>query len=164
MIINPVWFFDATGSIHRKINRQAKPFFYSIVCHDTCNKVIIPVAEFVTTSKNQITIANFLSELKLRINMATTKNIYPKIIVTDMAWALINSLMRVFNNCSMLEYLDNCYGFLFSGSSFNMVIYYTCSTHFIKNMIRKAKGKFKLILYKGKLVYFIFYISRNYRR
>jgi hypothetical protein len=105
MEINPIWFFDATGSIHRKINRQPKPFFYSVVCHDTNKKNIIPIAEFVTTSNNQISIANFLSEIKLRISMATTKNVYPKIIVTDMAWALINSVMRVFNNCSMIEYI-----------------------------------------------------------
>jgi len=146
MEINPIWFFDATGSIHRKINRQPKPFFYSVVCHDNNKKNIIPIAEFITTSNNQITIANFLSEIKLRISMATTKNVYPKIIVTDMAWALINSVMRVFNNLSMLEYLECCYDFVFKKKSFNMVIYYTCSTHFLKNMIKKTKSNF-LILY-----------------
>ncbi len=140
MDINPVWFFDATGSIHRHVNRQPKPFFYSIVCHDTKNKIIIPVAEFLTTSNNQITISNFLSEIKLRISLATTKNVQPKIIVTDMSWALINSVMRVFNNCSMLEYLESCFSFIFEKKSFNMVIYYTCSTHFIKNIIRKTKS------------------------
>ncbi len=76
----------------------------------------------------------------MRMTMVSTKNNLPRIIVSDMSWALINSIMRVFNNCSMLEYLNGCYDFLFNKKSFNNIVYYTCSTHFIKNMIRKTKG------------------------
>lgn len=32
--INPVWFFDATGNIHKQIPGNTTPLFYSIVCHD----------------------------------------------------------------------------------------------------------------------------------
>jgi len=140
--INPIWFFDATGSIHRKVNRQNKPFFYSAVCHDTIKKVIVPVAEFLTTSNSQITIGNYLSEIKLRLSICSKVNVFPKIIVTDFAWALINSVMRVFNDCTMLDYLNWCYKFVFhkEKTENDMVVYYTCSTHLIKNIIRKSKG------------------------
>jgi hypothetical protein len=112
------------------------------VCHDTIKKNIIPVVEFLTTSNNQITIGNYLSEFKLQLSLATKTNVLPKIIVTDMGWALINSVLRVFNNCSMMEYLNWCYNFVFKNQPtlIDNVVYYTCSTHFIKNIIKKAKG------------------------
>jgi len=143
---NPIWYFDATGLIHRQIHQQPKPFFYSIVCHDIINKSIIPVAEFLTTSNNQITISRFLAELNRLLDQATTTNILPKIIVTDMGWALINSVLRVFNNCDMIEYLNYCYKLLLENKvEFKdkriKVIYYTCSTHFLVNIIKKTKGK-----------------------
>ena len=140
---NPIWFFDATGSIHRTINRQQKPFFYSIVCHDTKKKKILPIAEFLTTSNNQYTISRYLSEIKLRLNVSQKKNVCPQIIVTDMSWALINSIMQVFNHCSVLEYLNCCYDCILKNIQFEKIVYYTCSTHFIKNIIRKAKGNLK---------------------
>ena len=136
---NPVWFFDATGLIHRKINRQAKPFFYSIVCHDTVKKSIIPVAEFVTTSNSQNTISQYLLEIKESLS----NKALPDIIVTDMGWALIYAVLKIFNNCDMLSYLHSCFEFLFNNkdSKLEKIIFYTCSTHFLKNIIRKAKGK-----------------------
>lgn len=35
--LNPVWFFDASGEIHRKIPSQPYPLFYSMVFHDPVN-------------------------------------------------------------------------------------------------------------------------------
>lgn len=142
--INSIWFFDATGLIHRQINRQPKPFFYSICSHDTQKEIIVPVAEFVTTSNDQISIGNYLRELKMKLEIGTSKNVLPRIIVTDMGWALINAIMQVFNNCDMTGYLEWCSDYLFfdEKTSAEMTIYYTCSTHFLKNMIRKAKSKF----------------------
>ena len=58
-----------------------------------------------------------------------------------MSWALINSVLR---NCSVLEYLN----MIFKNDTalfvekINVKIY-LCSTHFLKNMIKKAK--FELI-------------------
>lgn len=100
------------------------------------------MAEFLTTKNNQIVIGNYLSEIKLQLSLATKRNVLPKIIVTDMGWALIGSLLRVFNNCTMLEYLNWCYDLSFTKEAIvlNKIVYYTCSTHFLKNMIRKTKG------------------------
>lgn len=138
--INPVWHLDATGLIHRKINRQPQPFFYSIVCHDTEKKNIIPVAEFLTTSNNKPSICRYLEELKVKFLIDSKQKNLPKIIVTDMSWALINSVLYVFNKCSMQEYLIRCWDHLFHKKSFENIVYYTCSTHFLKNIIKKSKG------------------------
>ena len=99
--------------------------------------------EFLTTSNNQYTISRYLSEIKLRLNVSQKKNVCPQIIVTDMSWALINSIMQVFNHCSVLEYLNCCYDCILKNIQFEKIVYYTCSTHFIKNIIRKAKVNLK---------------------
>lgn len=61
--INPVWHFDATGSVIQDIIGESKPLLYSMVCHDTETKTIIPIFEFVTTSHSQDNLANFLSTM-----------------------------------------------------------------------------------------------------
>ena len=48
--INPVWFFDATGNINKRVQGNATPLFYSIVCHDFVSLKFI----FFTNSKNAI--------------------------------------------------------------------------------------------------------------
>lgn len=49
---NPIWFFDATGSIHKKVFDQPKPYLCSMVCRDVKKKLIIPVADFLTTKND----------------------------------------------------------------------------------------------------------------
>ncbi len=137
---NPIWMLDATGKIHRKISKQPKPFYYSIVAHDTFSESIIPVAEFVTTANDQNNISIHLNEIKRKLQEATKTAILPKIIITDMSWALINAVLKVFNNCNMLTYLNWCYRKLFENEQSDLnILYYTCSTHFLKNIIRKTK-------------------------
>ena len=60
----PILFFDATGNIHKKVSHQNAPFLYSLVFHDTSNHLVIPLAEFITTSHNHISISKYLSFIK----------------------------------------------------------------------------------------------------
>ncbi len=53
-----VWYFDATGSIHKTVNKQQKPFYYSLVFHDNIHRSIIPIAEFITTAQDQTNISD----------------------------------------------------------------------------------------------------------
>ncbi|RMZ98256.1 hypothetical protein BpHYR1_009395 [Brachionus plicatilis] len=76
-----VWYFDATGTIHKKIANQRKPFFYSIVVHDVKNKVFFPFSEFVTTAQDQTSISKYLGLIKNKIQ----KDMLPDIIVVDMS-------------------------------------------------------------------------------
>lgn len=48
--VNPVWNFDATGSVIKNVTGQKAPLLYSLVSHDNLRKKIIPIGEFVTTS------------------------------------------------------------------------------------------------------------------
>lgn len=137
----PILFFDATGNIHKKISFQKDPFLYSLVFHDTEKHLIMPLAEFVTTAHDQLSIAKYLSWLK---NLIDQKKIeLPKIIVTDMSWALINSVLLVFNNCNICNYLNYCYFHLIKKNThLNNVIkvkYYICSIHFFQNIKKKVK-------------------------
>ena len=57
---NPVWFFDATGSILKDIKEQKSPLLYSLVMHDPTTSSIIPVYDFITTSNTITTISKYL--------------------------------------------------------------------------------------------------------
>ena len=139
----PIWFFDATGNVHKNINGQKKPFLYTIAFHDKKKKIILPVVDFITTAHDQYNIEKFLNIFKSKINNDLTANI----IVTDMSWALMNAVMNSFNKCDISTYLEWCYNVVFkncSNQSYNstnnkQLILYLCSTHFLKNIIKKSK-------------------------
>ena len=153
----PIIFFDSTGSIHKDIPDQKKPFLYSLVFHDTIKHKILPLAEFISTAHDQITIGKYLSSIKSILEQ--NKVAQPKIIVTDMSWALINSVLLIFNNCNILNYLNYCYLILTQNKQeLNQIIkvkYYLCSTHFFKNIKKKVK---KLDIPKDSRILFLFSI------
>ena len=131
----PILYYDATGSILKDVNRQKKPFLYSLVMHDSENEKIIPFAELMTTSHLQSNITKYLLSIKNKFD--ENDILLPKIIVTDFSWALINSVCIIFNNCPVGEYLNWCYEKLiginhFENQKKSMVMPYLCSTHFLK--------------------------------
>ena len=81
--------------------------------HDKKNKSIIPFAEFLTTSHLQENVTKYLNSIKNKLEDTSCQNIFPKIIVTDMSWTLINSILRVFNNFTLNEYLNWCFNYIF---------------------------------------------------
>ena len=141
---NPIWYFDATGSINKDVISQKKPFFYSLVFHDKKNTSIIPLAEFVTTANDQISVSKYLCSIKNKLEEHSEKNLLAKIIVTDMGWALINAAMLTFNCCNVSNYLNWCFDMLFKPFDIQLknsikIKSYLCSTHFLKNIIKKSK-------------------------
>ena len=60
-----------------------------MVSHDTINKQIIPIFEFLTTSHNQTNISKNLISARnfLEKSMSKNKFIVAPIIVTDFSWA-----------------------------------------------------------------------------
>ena len=149
--INPILYFDATGSILPKIRNQKTPYLYTIVCHDTLNKKIIPIAEWFSTSHTQLSISKYLfiikNYYKQYSDLALKKHrifVYPPIIVTDFSWALVNSVLDVFNNMTMKSYLQIAFEIILLDdqsklNSINTMIY-LCSTHFLHNIIKKVKA------------------------
>ena len=96
---------DATGSVSEIVPYQKQPLYYSIVMHDKTKKQIIPIAEFVTTSQTQLSISGYLNIIRkiLETNITSKKQFpFAPIFVTDFSWAIINSILDVFNRCNII--------------------------------------------------------------
>ena len=154
---NPIWHLDSTGNVLQSINGQKSSYLYSIVSHDPINKKNIPIFEWISTSHTQTTISSYLFLIKeqclLYKKLAGKKVLFPfaPIIVTDFSFALINSILKIFNNCSMEEYLQKTFDIIIKKStppSFFKTMIYLCSTHFLHNFIKKTK---KLTVIKDSL-------------
>ncbi len=133
---NPVWYFDATGSIMKKMDNK-EPFLYSIVCYDRDNKQIVSIADFMTLSNTSLSISKYLFSISTYLSQ-------PKIIVTDQCSALINAGLLVFNKFNIVDYLIFSYNAVFNKNieQHNFTIFYMCAAHFIKNIIKKV-NKFR---------------------
>lgn len=116
--------------------------------HDLKQRQIIPLAEFVTTSDCQDNVIKRLNDLKyILLTHLKSKTPFADVVVTDMSWTLINSALKVFNNCSTLEYLYDCFEQIQvteqqPGTKIRSkyhVKMYLCSTHVLKNMLDKVK-------------------------
>ena len=137
--VNPIWFFDATGSILADVPLNNSPLLYSIVSYDTDTNSIIPVAEFLTTFQECTTICQYLLDIKNKIEQYISGKKYAiaPVIVTDCSWTLINSILTIFNQCTIIQYLDWCFDLIVSG---NQIEYKNtamptninlCSVHFL---------------------------------
>jgi hypothetical protein len=143
---HPIWYFDATGSVMKKIGRQSMPYLYSIVCHDAFTKSIIPVAEFFTTSHSSLSITNelnFIRDTLITKIVSIKKKPLASVVVTDFSWALINAVINSFNKCSILQYLNWSFDYLVlkkqNLANVMPVILYLCAVHFLRIIIKKAK-------------------------
>ncbi len=164
---NPVLFFDSTGSILKDIMNQKKPFMYSIVAHDVAKKCIVPIAEFFTTSCNHISISKYLATIKNKFD--ENKIPYPKIIVTDQGWALVNAVLLSFNYCNLSNYLNWCFLVKVEKRSDPELMLkmkvkiYLCSTHFLHSLIKNAKqikkNGFGMDISKEFLQAFVFFFT-----
>jgi hypothetical protein len=155
----PRWFFDASGGILNK-RIYPKPLIYSIVMHDRLNEKIQPFGEFVTTSHKQSNISENLLRVKNHIesNVTGAFKVAP-IIVTDFSWALMNSVLFVFNKCTASEYIQFCFSMIFEkdkrAAIFSVlnVRLYLCCAHFLKLVIKRCK---KIKVEKSVKTFFIY--------
>ena len=122
-------------------------------CHDQINEQTIPVFEFVTTSHTSCNISTFLSKASYCFDQLAKQSVnsIARVIVIDQSWAMINSVVKSFNSCSMIDYLDWCYDLVVNKHTADFrkfkTIVYICSGHFLKSFIvncRKASSN-KLI-------------------
>ncbi len=122
---NPVWYLDATGGVIQKLKNQPQALLYSLVFHDKQKKIIFSLAEFLTTAHDSHSISGYLSTIKLDINQVLPKRLsfqVAPIIVTDFTWALINAVMKVFNNFTTDVYINWCFDIVFVNKRSFMVI------------------------------------------
>ena len=76
--------------------------------HDSNEKQILPLAEFVSCSQNQTWVCKnvfFIKEILKQNIRNKNKYVLAPIIVTDFSFALINAIQISFNRSSLLQYL-----------------------------------------------------------
>jgi hypothetical protein len=110
-LYSPVLYFDATSSVIDCIPKQKRPFLYSLVCHDSLNKTIIPICEFLTTQHTSKKVSQYLSAIKSNLDDEMQSAI--SIIVTDFSWTLMHAIITTFNHCSVMTYLNWCFDHLY---------------------------------------------------
>jgi hypothetical protein len=105
-----------------------------MIAHDEQKKMIMPVAEFMTTCHAQDNISYYLTCI---LNIYKTP---AKIIVTDFSWPLINSSLKAFNNMNIMNYLSYSYDIIINKNNLLEIpsIVMLCSTHFLKNIAVKS--------------------------
>ena len=142
---SPIWYFDATGGLTKSISGQKEPNLYSMVCHDPINNQIIPVFEFLTTSHTSCNIATFLIKANFLLDQERKRDTISiaRVIVVDQSWAMINSICKTFNKCTIIDYLKWSFDLIQNkravDSSKFMTIVYLCSGHFLKSLIIQCK-------------------------
>ena len=143
---DPIWYFDATGSIMAKLPNQKETLLFSIVANDSKNKTSISVADFLTSSNDTITIHCYLTKILQKFGLYSFFE-KPRVVVTDFSWANLHALCKSFNNLEIIDYLNLTYQILverkiYAIGTINTVIY-LCSTHFLKNIIDETERVLK---------------------
>ena len=146
--INPIWYFDATGSMHKRLEEQGPVYLYTFVCHDYIKQIIIPIALFLTTEHTTSSISQYLLNIKAKFLLCSTNNdSFPvaPIVVTDESWAIINAVCNIFNNTSIQSYIKWTYQVLIEFED-NIHIrtvmntkLFLCHVHFLHNAIKKIR-------------------------
>ncbi len=130
---------------YKKIKLPESSILYSAVCNDINNKQTISVFEFVTTLHTSESISKFITFAVNRIQQNPGKiqqfSLAP-IVVMDFSFAILNGVLNSINKCSLTEYIQFCYELIFNKKT-DLKMYptfvYLCSTHFLKNIIKKTK-------------------------
>ena len=147
----PIAYFDATGSVCKRIENQKIPYLYTLSLYDKNAKSILSIADFITTCHTTTNISLFLFQIKsflqkyYSLSNVKKKPIFelPPIIVIDQSWVLLNSILSVFNNLSIVDYLRISYNCLINKdfSEFKKVITlpYNDSIHLMRNFIKNSK-------------------------
>ena len=113
--------------------------------HDKSNKFICPLADFFTTGHDMKTIASYFQIIKDNLQKFISRRYFQfsPIIVTDFSWALINAVIRSFNNTTFSVYINWCSNILIDKQIFKVnfipTIIFLCYSHFIKMIAKKIK-------------------------
>ena len=81
---------------------------------------------------------------------------FAKVFITEQSWAIINSNLEIFNNCTINQYLSWCFDIVFKSerrkflNSEMPMMAYVCASHFIKNMVYHTKKNLKIKKYISK--------------
>ncbi|CAF1077539.1 unnamed protein product [Brachionus calyciflorus] len=138
---NPIWFFDATGNIMTKLKNQKEILLYTILAQDKTKKTSFPVADFLSSANDSISIYSFLNKIIEKFSLFPFFQ-KPKLIVTDFSWANIHAISKSFNNMEIIDYIVLTFKIMVEAKFYMRTsiktLIYLCSTHFLKNIIDES--------------------------
>ena len=142
----PVLYFDATGSIIKKILGQRKAVLYYalIMKNPRSGRAGIPVAEMLTNDQHASEIKHFLSRFVNTISKGKKlKSGRPRRIEVDFSWALIQAVLHAFNSEETKSYLIRTWNLVHRHLSTKDIEGFTyphiCSAHMLKDVSRRLK-------------------------
>ena len=94
-----------------KLRNQSEILLFSIVAHDTTNKKIIPIGDFLSIRRDSITINCYLTKVIERFSLYSFF-IRPKVVVTDYSWANLHALCSSLNDLEIIDYVNLTFKFL----------------------------------------------------
>ena len=130
--------------------------------HDKSNKFICPLADFFTTGHDMKTIASYFQIIKDNLQKFISRRYFQfsPIIVTDFSWALINAVIRSFNNTTFSVYINWCSNILIDKQIFKVnfipTIIFLCYSHFIKMIAKKINKKLTIKFIKSHYTQLLF--------
>lgn len=142
-------FFDATGSIVPKFDKNSKRvFLYSLVAHIRTSKsetgILLPVAEAFLSSHYANDVAGFLLKLETFCNQHAISWPIAARICTDWSTVLINATLKIFNSTSkgntLENYISACYEFSSTKVKPTMVVIQICCSHFLRIVDKDIKS------------------------
>ena len=125
--------FDSTGSVIKRFGSQKEPLYYTLLMADTN----IPALEFITTCHTSSWIGNVICQFLTDVKKCGPHK--PSVVITDFSFALINAVLRSFNDMSVNKYLAVTYRLLNGGvkPACNMTHLLICKAHLMKAMSMK---------------------------
>ena len=137
---------DATAGVLRKTLHTGKtPYIFSIVpeSKEGCRKAIT-VSDFLTERCRVQDIVYWLTAFRCGLNQLTNERIdasKPRIIVTDMSWAILHASILIFGGCFLEPYLHSTYDALLKGYPIpSKTIIFVCSSHVIARLSKTLPG------------------------
>ena len=150
-------YLDATGSVIRNIpNQDKRVLYYALVMCGDVNQPPLPIAELISNVHSVPHLTHWLMSIRHAIITISTTTEMPAKVEVDFSWALINSAVLAFNQCSVREYLDVTWRILSGKKKIlangnGLCVVHICCSHFIHAVAINLKRFFG----KNKIFYFV---------
>lgn len=134
-------YIDATGGIIRPIQGQKRPYLYSVIVKPGPAALPVSVGDMISTQHTIPRIELFLNTLK-RAASGSGSSLKIRKIETDFSFALIQACLRSTNSMTIKTYVQRCFDIVASrkkDKNINFTLHHLCSSHLIKDFIRKLK-------------------------
>ena len=131
---------DATGSVIIRPSEicSTAPIYYYVLVAATENRAE-PLAEMISNDHSWVTIEGWLNQFADATRKNNSKIIYPQKVEMDFSWALLIAVMRAFNSCNVIEYVNRCYNLEMQNKPFptERTVVHLCAAHMIHSVSRR---------------------------